>query len=274
MLIKLLILLLLGVGAWWTLLYLMQDAMLFPRDYAPPAPAQRPDYATGQLTTPVPEGLVEAYLCTPQPAGPSPGPHPTVIFFHGNAEIIDQQHDIVSMYHALGYAVLLPEYRGYGRSAGLPSQRNIAQDMLAFHRQLVELPSVDASRVVYHGRSVGAAVAIDLATRRPPAALIIESAFDSIPSMASRYFAPGFLARNPFRNDRALARANFPVLQFHGVHDDIVPVTHAHRLRDVIPRVTYIEYPCGHNDLPPQVHRTDYERRIAEFLRASLNNVR
>lgn len=262
---------LIGLLAWWTLLYFAQTWMLFPRQVAGPGRATKPDYVAEVWTVELEGGgAVEAWYAPAPGDSPASGNAPAVVFFHGNAELIDYQDDIVAAYHALGMHVLLPEYRGYARSAGSPSQAGLHEDMTRFFERLAARPEVDKARIVFHGRSIGGATAADLARTHPPAAFIGISLFDSIPAMSRYYLAPGFLARHPFRNDRALAGGAFPVLLFHGADDEVVPIARGRALRDRIDadRLTWVEYDCTHNDFPGVGNERDYWRRVVEFLRA------
>jgi fermentation-respiration switch protein FrsA (DUF1100 family) len=196
------------------------------------------------------------------------GRRPVIVYFHGNAEIIDHQQAVVAGYRRLGCSVLLPEYRGYGRSAGKPSQRAILADNVRFFDELVERPEVDAARIVFHGRSLGGAVAADLAMKRKPAALVLESTFTSVASMAHRYAAPEFLVTNPYRTDRVVATIGVPVLSFHGTRDTIIPVAHGRELARLAPGIVYREYDCGHNDFPGDANASAYWAEIESFLAA------
>ena len=73
--------------------------------------------------------------------------------------------------------------------------------------------------------------------------------------MAKRQLAPPFLLKHPFRTDRVLAKAEFPVLLFHGLSDDVIPVSEARKLRDIAAEntrdVRYVEFPGDHNSFPP-----------------------
>jgi len=258
--------------AWCAVLYFYQDKMIFPADMAPP-----PGPAAVRSTVPVTRlqldletgGRVEAwYIPAPEVSLENPGP--AVVFFHGNAEIIDYQDHIVGGYRRLGCSMLLPEYRGYGRSAGKPSEKALVADAVRFYDQLVTREDVDASRIVFHGRSLGGGVAAQLAARRKPAALILESTFRSLAIMAHEYFVPSFLARHPLRTDRVVPEIDVPLLILHGANDTIIPVTHGRKLRDLAPPGTiYVEYDCGHNDFPGRGNRDAYWNQIAKFLIAA-----
>src|SRR5262245_45656976 len=127
-------------GAWLTGCAFFQDRFIYPRDLAGPG-RRIGDLPRGVESIWIDAGSpdrplkIEAwYLPPPAEAGAaSTGKHPAVIFFHGNAELIDTAIEHVRPWRDRGYAVLLPEYRGYGRSGGSPSQSAIVADAIRFH---------------------------------------------------------------------------------------------------------------------------------------------
>ncbi len=261
--------LLIAIAIWWALVYLLQDRLIFPRFLIPSEGRIPADARTVVWRRPLDgDGHVDAWFVPAAIASPA-RPRPVVVYFHGNAETIDQQRWLTDGYHWMGCSVLLPEYRGYGGSAGKPSQAAIREDAVWFYEQLVRRPDVDPTRIVFHGRSVGGAVAADLTTRFSPRALILQSTFPSAAAVARRFGIPRFLLKNPFDTDRALAQARFPILIFHGRHDTVIPVRFGRILRDTLPNAWYIEYNCDHNDFPGLGNETDYWGRIESFLRDS-----
>ncbi len=251
---------------WCGVLFFSQDTMLFPRGAAPPPLASPPFAGTEVIRIDVPgAGPMEGwFIPSPRPDAASPGP--VVIFCHGNAEIIDGQGWFVENYHRMGCSVFLPEYRGYGRSPGKPSEQAIVEDGLRFHDELVKRPDVDPNRIAIHGRSLGGGVAAQIAAKRKPAALILESTFTSVASFSHRYCVPEFLARHPFRTDKVLPDLDVPVLIFHGSRDSIVPIDHGRRLSRLARNGVYVEYGCGHNDSPGSGNEADYWSRIQDLL--------
>ena len=183
---------------------------------------------------------------------------------------VDELAGVITPYFTMGFDVLLPEYRGYGRSDGVPSEEAIQQDMLSFHRQLVARDDIDANCIIYHGRAVGGAIAAKLARLCPPRAMILESTYSSFAAMAYQFAAPQILVSNPYHTDSAIARLDRPLLIFHGAEDDLIPVTHGRALRDAAsPMLTrYVEYECGHEDFPGMPNRGDYWKQIRNFLGA------
>lgn len=242
----------------------LQRAMLFPREYTRPLPTGRPPPGLEQWWIDSPDGPVEVWFL-PGDRVDSAHPGPAVVFTHGNAELIDQWPHALARYRELGVSVLLPEYRGYGRSAGAPSEAAIAEDLRAVHDRLLDHPAVDAERLVYHGRSLGGGAACTRLDERPPRALILESTFTSVPAVAAGMFVPGFLIADRFENLEAVRRYDGPLLIFHGLSDRLIPVQHGRDLAAAHPNSELVLYACGHNDLPPP--NSDYWARIESFLR-------
>lgn len=239
-------------AAWCAALYLAQDRMMFPTHLLGPGLRAPPSGFVSIVIEPEEGGRpvkVEA-VYAPAPGASPARPAPLLVFFHGNAEQVDDQYDLAGAWRSRGFGVLLFEYRGYGRSTGTPSQRHFVADARAIYDLVAARPEVDPTRIILHGRSVGGAVAAQLAAVRPAAGVITESAFVSVPAVASRFLAPPFLIRNPFRTDRALAEFGGPVLLLHGLQDEIIGVSHGRRLHRALPNSTLVELAGGHNDFP------------------------
>jgi fermentation-respiration switch protein FrsA (DUF1100 family) len=260
---------LLAYVVWCGVLYVAQDKMVFPRDAAAPPLKQVPFANTVVMKHELAGGgQVEAWF-VPAPGVSDGHRGPVVVFCHGNCELIDHQGHVVAGYHRLGCSVLLPEYRGYGRDSGYPSQAAITSDVIRFYDEMLQRKDVDAARIVIHGRSLGGGVAAQLAARRKPAALILESSFASVACFSHRYLAPEFLAKNPFRTDEVLPWLDVPVLICHGTHDSVVPIEHARRNRELARKATYVEYNCDHNDFPGPGNDGAFWGEIGKFLSKS-----
>ncbi|NOY89903.1 MAG: alpha/beta hydrolase [Deltaproteobacteria bacterium] len=199
------------------------------------------------------EGVVEALYLRAEDAS-AEHPAPAVIFLHGNGEVVEQWVEPLEGYRRLGVSVLIPEYRGYGGSAGHPSEDAIVADAVAFRDRLAALPEVDAERIVYHGRSLGGGVAGALAARRPPAALVLMSTFSSLDEMASRYLVPRFVAKallgDHYRTLDVVRERRFPTLVIHGDRDGVVPYAQGQALAEAAD-ARLVTYRAGHNDCPP-----------------------
>jgi len=197
-----------------------------------------------------PEGQVEAWFLPGEGAGPA-APGPLVLFAHGNAEVVEQWAEPLAPYRAWGASLLLPEYRGYGRSAGRPSQEALTADLAAFLDRALARPDVDPLRTAFHGRSLGGGVACGLAAVRPPAALVLESTFTSARDRAHEMtLLPRAWMRDPWDNVAVVSAFPGPVLVLHGTRDRTIPFRHGERLHAAAPGSRFESWDAGHNDLP------------------------
>ena len=175
-----------------------------------------------------------------------------LLFCHGNAGNISHRLESVDVFHRLGLSVLLFDYRGYGRSTGRPSEAGLYRDGEAAWRYLTHTRRVDSLDVILYGRSLGGAVATHLAAQHRSGALIVESAFTSVPDVAARhypYLPVRALARTRFDNLGAIATVQTPLLVIHSRHDEIIPFEHGQRLFEAAPsRKVFLEIEGGHNN--------------------------
>lgn len=188
---------------------------------------------------------------------------PAVIFAHGNRELIEEWPERLREYREMGFAILLPEYRSYGRSQGAPSQDAIVSDFARFYDRLIERPEIDPARIVFHGRSLGGGVAGALSEERRAAALVLESTFTNVPDVASQWFTPELFVTDRYDTRDVLTRSSVPVLIIHGLNDEHVPFKHARELSRVAYDARIVAFRAGHNDL----RRTaSYWRAVRDFL--------
>jgi len=183
---------------------------------------------------------------------PCAQPRGTVLFFHGNAGNISHRLDSLRMFHRLGYSTLIVDYRGYGNSAGKPSEQGTYLDAEAAWRYLTETRHIPSSEIVLFGESLGCAVAAWLAVRHPPAALVIASGFTSVPDLAATLypFLPvRLLSRFSYDTREYLRSVTAPVFVAHSPDDEIIPYQHGRALYDAAnsPK-RFLELSGGHNE--------------------------
>jgi fermentation-respiration switch protein FrsA (DUF1100 family) len=244
--LRVLTFLLVAYALWLVVLVAFESKMLFPRALAGPRLEEAEIPAeVERVWLNGDDGVeVEGWFV---PAQGAPGEAtPAVLFFHGNAELIDHNLSLAREYRHRGVSTLLAEYRGYGRSGGRPSQKPLVADAVRFHDWLAAKPGM-RGRIIIHGRSVGTGVAAQLAGLRPAAALILESPFSSVASFAAGFGAPPFVVRNSFRSDRILPALICPILILHSREDDVIPFAHAEKLKRLAPSATLAEFTGGHN---------------------------
>ena len=195
----------------------------------------------------------------------------TWLWFHGNAGNISHRLENLKLLHdELGVSVFLFDYRGYGRSQGKPSEEGSYRDAQAALTYLRSRGDTDPERIVYFGRSLGAGVAVELATHEPPLALILESSFSSIPALARHLypFLPiGPLLRTKYDSLAKIGSVEAPLLVLHGDRDEIVPLQAGRSLFEAAPepKQFHVIQGAGHNDTY-RVGGEEYLRVLRQFL--------
>jgi len=200
---------------------------------------------------------------------PAEGATRTILFLHGNAGNASHRLPNAAELVRLHAHVLVLDYRGYGLSEGSPSESGVYADARAGLTDLIERSGVPETRTVLFGRSLGGAVAIDLAQERNLAGVIVESTFSSAADVAARAFGSPFawLARGTFDSTEKISRVRAPLLFFHGDRDEIVDFSLGRRLFDAAPHPKTFETirGAGHNDTV-EVGGRGYFERIRRFL--------
>jgi pimeloyl-ACP methyl ester carboxylesterase len=188
----------------------------------------------------------------------------TILFSHGNAEDIGTALPTLEKIKDAGFSVFAYDYQGYGTSSGTPSEANAYGDIEAAYDYLVNNLGVPPERIIAHGRSLGGAVALDLASKRPIGGLIIESSFVS---------AYRVMTRNPlfpfdkFNSLSKIKRVRCPVLVIHGKRDEVIPFWHGERLFEEAndPKTFLWVEEAGHNNLM-RIASNDYEKALRDFV--------
>lgn len=209
------------------------------------------------------------------PAAPDPMGF-WLLICHGNAgNISDFDRPVhYAGLQRLGLSLLAFDYRGYGESGGAPSEEGLYRDARAAYRYLREKQGVPDDRIIVFGHSLGSAVAIDLASRVPAAALIVEGAFTSAVDRGQELypFIPvRWIATSRFGSMKKMAEIKVPKLFLHASGDEVIPLRHGRRLFEAAPPPkTFVELQGGHGDAF-DVDSVNYFGSIAQFL-ASLSS--
>ncbi|MBN8477240.1 alpha/beta hydrolase [Sulfuritalea sp.] len=207
------------------------------------------------------------------PAGTGMPARGLMIVFHGNAGNIGHRLDYLRMFHDLGYASLILDYRGYGRSSGKPSEHGTYLDAAAAWRHATQGLGYPAAKIVLFGESMGGAVAARLATVQKPAALVLASTFTSVPDLGAGIYPwlpVRLLARIGYDTRERLATIAAPVLVIHSRGDDIIPFAHGEQLFAAAkPPKKFLEIEGGHNE-GFVFNREAWVRGLDDFLRSAL----
>jgi pimeloyl-ACP methyl ester carboxylesterase len=158
-----------------------------------------------------------------------------VLYLHGNATSVASQVNIAHyrLLRNAGLNVLAPEYRGFGGVAGSPTETTLQADARAAYDYLRNTRRVPPQSIVIYGWSLGAAIAVDLASRLPPAAMILEGAPASLIDLTRRrypFFPLRWFMRSSFDSVRKIAAIPAPVLFLHSATDEVIPIAEGRRL--------------------------------------------
>jgi len=198
-----------------------------------------------------------------------------VLFCHGNAGNISHELGPIGVFTDLGLTFFLFDYRGYGKSEGTPSERGTTLDADAAWNFLVNEKKVSPKNIIICGRSFGAAVAIPLAVRHTPTALIAEAAFTSLADIASDmhpYFPVRWLVKYRYDSVRQLPKVHCPVLVVHSRDDQLVPYKHGQRLfKAANEPKKFLEITGPHNNKDDLHSQALYRKGLSAFIDGLLN---
>lgn len=239
---------------------LQRRLIYFPADAPPPVSAVLPEAREVGMTTA--DGLELA-------AWHVAGGAPTVVVLPGNGGNRAGRAPLARALAAVGWSVLLVDYRGYGGNPGRPTEDGLHRDAEA--AALWAQRHGDGQPVVYLGESLGAAVAVGLAVEQPPAALVLRSPFTSLADMARHHYGPvpTWLLVDRYPSLDRIADVDAPLLVIAGDRDEIVPVDHSRRLFEAAkpPKELVVVEGAGHN-APALLDGDEFVKAVVEFVRA------
>jgi hypothetical protein len=180
---------------------------------------------------------------------------PTILYFYGNGACMAYSTDVFDAFRRLGANVIIPDYEGYGMSEGSPSEAGCYAAADAAYDYLLTRPDINRGRFICSGWSLGAAVAIDLAARRPAIGVALANPFTSVVKMGRRLFPwlpVSLMVRHRFDNLSKIPKISCPILIVHSSEDEIIPPAMSDDLATAATgaRVTRfsVEH-AGHNDI-------------------------
>ena len=176
-----------------------------------------------------------------------------ILYFPGNAGALADRASRFTMLTGRGEGLLAISYRGFPGSTGAPSEEGLLKDAEAAMSEAISR-GYEADRIVLVGESLGAAVATGLAARRRVAAVVLEAPFLSMRDMGARLYpwAPvGLVLRDTWRSDQRIARIRAPLLQIHGLNDEVIPMDAGEKLFALArqPKIWRVAALSGHTAL-------------------------
>jgi pimeloyl-ACP methyl ester carboxylesterase len=196
---------------------------------------------------------------------------PTLLYLHGNKRNIAHLIEHTRNLHDAGYNLLIPDYRGYGKSTGgAPSEAKMYEDAEAAWDYLLRQRRQEPRRTFIYGHSVGGAVGIELALRHPEAAgLIAEGTFTSMRAMAEAeypWLPVDMLLHQRFDALGKVGRLKLPVLFIHGTWDTRTPSRMSEQLYERAPQPKTLKLIAGgEHDNSSSIGLLEYRAALNEF---------
>ena len=204
---------------------------------------------------------------------PDEKPRATVLFSHGNAGNISYRIEIIQMLKQLRLNVFIFGYRGYGKSQGRPSEKGLYLDALAAYEYLHKQRGITPEKIVLYGRSIGANVAINLASKVPAAGLIIEAGFSSAYDMGRRlfpYLPIKWIITIRYAAESDIKNVFSPKLIIHSRDDEIIPFELGKKLFAAAPEPKRFYQIQGSHNEAIFLQKEEYALEIDSFLQTYL----
>ena len=174
----------------------------------------------------------------------------TMIFSHGNGGNISHRLDKLQIFHGLGLNILIYDYRGYGQSAGSPSEKGLYADAQAAYDYAVMVKHIPVNEIIVYGESLGGSVTAHLAANNDVTAMILDSTFASLKDMAlARMPLLAGLTGSHYDTLANVAKVKVPTLVLHSANDDVIPYEQGRKkfAASTAPK-QFVVLSGGHND--------------------------
>lgn len=250
------------VGLCAALFLLQRQLMYLPEtDMGPPALYGLHDTRVFKIKAADDTALTGWYL-------PARDGFPTILYFHGNAGHLGHRSHKFTAFHEAGFGVLAVSYRGYGDSAGSPTEQGLYADARAALQYTRDVLHIAPQHMIFYGESMGTGVAVQMATETAPAALVLEAPYTSVEARSQElypYMPVSLLIRDRYHSLDKISTVHAPLLIFHGDDDRVIPVRHGRTLLAAAnaPKEGVFFPGIGHTDFDAQ-HLTNH---LIEFLR-------
>ena len=234
--------------------YIISNKLIF----VPPQPTYHDSSKFLKLVTSDYKSIMAFYL-------PNKKAKYTMLISHGNAEDIGHTMLFAQDAYDYGFSVFIYDYHGYGLSDGFPSEHNSYLDINAAYDYLTKTLKIQPQNIIVYGHSLGAAIALDLAIRKPVAAVILQGPFVSAFRVMTKISVLPF---DKFENLKKIRSLKYPLLIIHGIQDKTVHFWHGKKLYDEAKtsKQFYIVKNAGHNNIL-EVAGKEYWQKIDSFLK-------
>lgn len=177
-------------------------------------------------------------------------PKGVILYFHGNAGELSRWGIVIQKFVDMDYDVLVMDFRGYGKSTGVLSQKALYDDAQLFYNLL--LKSYSENEIVVYGRSLGTTFATYVAANNHPKQLILEAPFYSLDEVASERFPiypVSWVLKYHFPTYQYLKEVSCPILILHGTDDSVVNYKNGEKLSKIKTKgkLIFITFPKGNH---------------------------
>jgi pimeloyl-ACP methyl ester carboxylesterase len=195
-------------------------------------------------------------------------PHGLILYFHGNSRSIKGWAKYAKDFYRYNYDVVLVDYRGFGKSTGKRSEKEMLKDMQFVYDTLTK--TYPQNHLIVYGRSLGSGFATKLAADNTPRYLILDAPYFSFKKTIERFLPilpVKYILRFHLRTDKWIPKVNCHIYILHGTKDFLIPISNSEKLQAINPRkITLIRIHGGkHNNLPefPEYH--NFIRDILQY---------
>lgn len=195
-------------------------------------------------------------------------PKGLILYFHGNTRSIKGWAKYAKDFYRFDYDVVLVDYRGFGKSTGKRTEKDMLNDMQFVYDKLRETYHED--HLIVYGRSLGSGFATKLAADNHPRYLILDAPYYSFRKAVERFFPllpVRLVLRFQLRTDKWIQKVNCHTYIIHGTKDHLIPIFHSEKLQKLNPqKITLIRIHGGHhNDLPSFDEYHNFIRDILKY---------
>ncbi len=182
-----------------------------------------------------------------------------ILYFHGNSRSIKGWAKYATDFYRYNYDVVLVDYRGFGKSTGKRTEKDMLNDMQFVYSTLAA--QYHENHMIVYGRSLGSGFAAKLAADNKPRYLILDAPYFSFKKTIERFLPilpVKYILRYHLRTDKLIHKVNCHTYILHGTKDWLIPISNSEKLQAINPRkITLIRIIGGrHNNLPtfPEYH--------------------
>jgi len=193
-------------------------------------------------------------------------PKGLILYFHGNTRSIKGWARYARDFYRYDYDVVLIDYRGFGKSTGKRSEKEMLNDTQFVYNELSQ--KYAEHHIIVYGRSIGSGFAAKIASDNKPRYLILDAPYYSFLKVIERFLPIlpiRFVLRYHFRTDKWIRHVNCHTYIIHGTKDWLIPIRHSEALQKINPhKITLIRiHGGGHNNLPKY---PEYDNFIRDIL--------